>query len=135
MTDTTATQALTPKQRQVLDLLNRDVSPTEVARRLKISPSGVYGHMRNIRAAGVEIDNLALATGPAAPAPEPEALTAVSTRATNGEADPAQALTSALESGRERLTAIDAQIDALGTERSALAARLEKLDAALGALA
>jgi transposase len=46
---------LTPKQEQVLALLGQDKTVQQIAKKLKISPSGVYGHMRRMREAGIEI--------------------------------------------------------------------------------
>lgn len=44
--------SLTPKQRQVLDLLEGGASVSEIAKRMKISEAGVYSHVRSIRRAG-----------------------------------------------------------------------------------
>lgn len=46
---------LAPKQKRVLDLLNKGKTPTQVAKTLKISVNGIYGHMRRIEAKGYEV--------------------------------------------------------------------------------
>lgn len=46
---------LTTKQRKVLDLLEAGANVKEVARQMKISEAGVYGHVRNLRKAGVTL--------------------------------------------------------------------------------
>lgn len=43
--------SLTPKQRTVLTSLKRGKSPGDIAEKMKITPAGVYGHIRAIRAA------------------------------------------------------------------------------------
>lgn len=47
---------LSPKQKQVYAMLTSDnATPAQIAKRLKISVNGVYGHMRRIEAAGVDL--------------------------------------------------------------------------------
>lgn len=46
---------LAPKQKRVLDLLNKGKSPTETAKALGISVNGIYGHMRRIEAKGYAV--------------------------------------------------------------------------------
>lgn len=45
----------TPRQRQVLRELERGHNPTEVAKKLRTSPSNIYGHIRRMREAGIEV--------------------------------------------------------------------------------
>lgn len=49
----TTTDELTAKQRRVYALLEEGHKPAEIAKRMKITRSGVYGHIRHIRRAGV----------------------------------------------------------------------------------
>lgn len=142
---TTATQALTPKQTQVLDLLKRGTAPAEIAKRLKISPSGVYGHMRNIRQAGYEIPESGNGPDPAsAPTQLPPQTTLVDQDLTppTPVLDPAQALQAAIAEGKRRTEAIDVEVSdlheqcaALEAEQELVAARTEKFSQALSALA
>lgn len=46
---------LAKKQRRVLDLLEKGKTPSQVAKTLKISVNGVYGHMRRIEAKGYQV--------------------------------------------------------------------------------
>lgn len=45
----------TPKQQQVLDRLKKGQSVEQVAKAMKITTSGVYGHMRRMRNDGVKL--------------------------------------------------------------------------------
>jgi predicted ArsR family transcriptional regulator len=119
---TKTAQAMTPKQQQVFDLLQEGVAPAEIATRLKISPSGVYGHIRNMRAQGIRV--------PVGDASEPtEALAPA-----NGASRPATALQAAIDADRERVRTIDAQLATLQDERIECEAAIERYTAALRAL-
>jgi Bacterial regulatory proteins, luxR family len=132
---TTTTAALTPKQRQVYELLGAGTPPAEIARHLKISPSGVYGHMRNIRAAGVDLPGDDGQPPPAPPQPQ---------AASNGSAasdDPRAALTAAIDRTQAQREATDVEVQRaeqrigeLTAQRTALDERIERYNAALGAL-
>lgn len=125
--------ALTPKQQKVADLVSAEVPVAEIAKRLKISTSGVYGHIRNIRALGVELDAADGETPVAAP--PPVAL------ANGAPGDPAAALQSAIHAGSRELAEIDSERDSLQARIAVLAqtrvdteARLAKYQTALDAL-
>lgn len=128
--------ALTPKQKQVRDLLAKGLAPAEVAKRLRISPSGVYGHIRNMRAAGIELPaETTESNGASAEAPPPPAPVAP---VPDGEPDPTLALREAIEYERTRVSAIaeeiaehETEIAALRDEHETRSARAEKYQAAL----
>lgn len=48
-------KSLPKKQRRVYDLLTSGKTPAEVAKQMKISVNGVYGHMRRIESAGLDL--------------------------------------------------------------------------------
>lgn len=48
---------LTPKQQQVVDLLGKKRSVKQIAKTMKITESGVYGHIRRLRELGVPVTN------------------------------------------------------------------------------
>jgi flagellin-like hook-associated protein FlgL len=126
------TSALTSKQRKVYDAISAGTPPAEIARQLKISPSGVYGHMRNIRKTGVALPGYdgQLETPSQAPA------------ATNGAApDPLASLAAAIDhmqaerdaNGAE-VARLEERVQELVAQRTTLDERIEKYSAALGAL-
>jgi transposase len=134
----TTAAALTPRQQQVYDLIVKGVPVADVAKRLKISRSGVHGHVRNIRAAGFDL---------------PEAASAAPRLvATSGVADPAEAIrqaiaafVQAIAADRRRSVEIDEQISVLNAESDEqisvlnaeserLQARVAQYEAALAAL-
>jgi septal ring factor EnvC (AmiA/AmiB activator) len=137
----TPTPALTPKQQKVFELLGAGTPPAEIAKRLKISPSGVYGHMRNMRAAGAQLPGEVVRS--LTPPPSAAVLTnGATTTATAVTADPAQSLKDAIDRDQERAEQISSQIselqqriDELGNERDVLQARTQKYNAAISALA
>ena len=47
-----ATKQLTPRQKEIKALMDQGKTPTEVAKKLKISDNGVYQQLRRMRAAG-----------------------------------------------------------------------------------
>jgi DNA-binding CsgD family transcriptional regulator len=49
--------ALSAKQDKVVDLLVKGRSVKQIARTMKIKPSGVYGHIRRLRELGVIVDS------------------------------------------------------------------------------
>lgn len=49
----TATKQPTRKQQQVLDLLDQDKTATQIAKAMGITPNGVHGHIRRMRATGL----------------------------------------------------------------------------------
>ena len=61
---TTEKAKLAKKQKRVLDLLNKGKTPAQVAKTMKISVNGIYGHMRRIEAKGYEVPRKG---GPARP--------------------------------------------------------------------
>lgn len=48
-------KALPPKQRRVYSLLVKGKKPDQIAKTLKISVNGVYGHMRRIEEHGIDV--------------------------------------------------------------------------------
>jgi DNA-binding CsgD family transcriptional regulator len=46
---------LSPKQNRVWDLLSQDKTPAEIAKVMKITVNGVYGHIRRIERAGIDV--------------------------------------------------------------------------------
>jgi predicted ArsR family transcriptional regulator len=55
---------LSPKQKQVYAMLTTDrATPAQIAKRLKISVNGVYGHMRRIEAHGVDLGQFRSSNG------------------------------------------------------------------------
>lgn len=129
-------QQLTPKQTQVYDLLVAGDKPSAVAKRMKISQSGVYGHIRKIREAGFTIPSEQIGTSDAAETPAPAAATNGASSIETPE-DVARVIKAAVITANERLAAITEQekgistrLEQLGVERQAIVARVEKLDKA-----
>lgn len=54
---------LSPKQKSVLKKLEGGKKPPEIAKTMKISVNGVYGHMRRIEAAGVDLSRFRASNG------------------------------------------------------------------------
>lgn len=52
--------SLTPKRRKVYELTTKGDTPPTIARKLKITRSAVYSHMRHLRLAGLLPDNRAV---------------------------------------------------------------------------
>lgn len=135
-------EKLTAKQAQVYDLLDRGETPPAIAKKLKISSSGVYGHMRNIREAGVTL---------------PSERVAANGDATNGDGPPAdpphsfidgagqtpeQFLDVAISDAQGAMSEVtdviashEQAIEQARAEHARLVSRIEKLDAARQALA
>lgn len=127
-------QQLTPKQSQVYDLLVAGEKPSAVAKRMKISQSGVYGHIRKIREAGFAIPSEQIGTSEPSETPAP----------TNGVAkmietpeDVARVIKAAVSAANDRLAAITEQekgistrLEQLGAEREQIVAQVAKFDKA-----
>lgn len=64
----TSSNDLTPKQRQVYELLEKGLSPNTIAERLKVTPQAISLHMRNMREKGISLPNgqMPVSTAPAA---------------------------------------------------------------------
>lgn len=137
---------LTPKQQQVIEALDRGEAPPAIAKKMKISASGVYGHIRNIRKLGIVIPGESLGSngdGPTAdaeplippggytPSAEDEAPAVDAETFLEGEVARAQADLAKLGDDHAALTESLAQTAAKQTE---LVERIEKLDAARMAL-
>ena len=58
---------LTPKQAQVFSLLSEGQKVSAIAKKMKITPSGVYGHIRKMREIGVVMPGEAIDTNGARP--------------------------------------------------------------------
>jgi hypothetical protein len=108
-------EALTPKQKQVLDLLEQGKKPPAIATKLKISRSGVYGHMRNLRKLGIGLPGERIDDHDLPPVAHP-------TANTNGLPDPLAALRAATELGTSRLEEIALEVEELRTRDNMLAA-------------
>jgi hypothetical protein len=139
---TTSASALTPKQQHVFNLISEGVTPAAIAKQMKISPSGVYGHMRHIRQAGVTLPIGSSQEAAPPQATSTPAFTSSNTSHANGTVEPSEALGAAVSQGEARVEEIDdelvglrAQIDGLETERSSTEERIAKFKGALAALA
>lgn len=133
-----STNTLTPKQEEVLSLLADGVKPPAIAKKLKISTSGVYGHMRNMRRAGVTLPTEDLSALGAQDHEAKVAASADNGRPPTPEEFIAEALHNVQEQVREREALIkDAEgvIERTRGEIHNLVVRVEKLDKAQQALA
>jgi hypothetical protein len=126
---------LTPKQRQVYDLTIAGKTPAEIAKRMKIGPTGVYGHLRKMRQLGIDPTIVAALSDDE---PEPDPLANSNGRAPSAEEFLANALTEAqnaqLEVG-EYIKQRRAEIEQAEAESARLSERISKLGAAAKALA
>lgn len=120
---------LTTMQTKVLRELEAKRSVKEISKKLKISPSGVYGHMRRIKEAGVTLPGQDRApqhatvksAPPAIPLPEVREVSSG-----NGVTpDPEQALRAALAVGTARVEAINTEVDQLNARINELGAERE----------
>jgi hypothetical protein len=115
---------LTPMQTKVLGELNKGLRPSAVAKKLKVTPSAIHGHIRRMKEAGVTLPEGIGAGQHAAVKPAstktPPAIK-VST-ASNGVADPEQSLRAALQIGTDRVEAINGEVESLQARISELAA-------------
>lgn len=134
-----AVEGLTPKQQEVLKLLRQQKSIPDIAKRLKISTSGVYGHVRKIRAAGIEplLDDAEVLREVAS-----TAVPATPTSVNGVVGTPEESIRSALSESNDKLgeigeviAAANAAIHDAETEKVRLIAWIEKLDKAQQALA
>lgn len=151
----TTTPELTDKQAKVLDLLEKGLSATAIAKRWKVTDQAIHGHIRNIRKKGFTIpaerygetngasepaepENVETLEGEpedeAQPEPEPAA-------SANGHVDPTVALHQAIEAGEtrsheiemeisqlnDRLTELRAEADAIATQADKYTRALEQL--------
>jgi hypothetical protein len=147
MTDYT----LTAKQAEVFKLLAGGMKPSDVAKKMKISSSGVYGHIRKMRAHGVAIPGEAIpnAEQQAAEAHEIEELARANGNGHHHHATPEESIQAAVAESRKMIEEVDAVMAAhRGTIHSAeeaikqgevekvrLVGWIEKLDKAGQALA
>lgn len=135
-----AKEALTPKQREVLDLLGAGQRPPAIAKKLKLTRSSVYNHMRNMRKLGIELPNERVGTSSE---PEPVGVNLGNTNgaSANGYTDPIDALDAAILLGRKRLEEIAEDLDAirergerLHAERDEVTGQLQRFERATEAL-
>jgi DNA-binding Lrp family transcriptional regulator len=126
---------LTKMQEKVLKELQAGHKASAISKKLKISPSGVYGHIRRMKEAGVEIPGQdrsqhVAVTRAAPPAMSlPTALREVSSSG-NGVSvapDPEKALRAALALGTARVEAINAEVDQLNARITELGAERENV--------
>jgi hypothetical protein len=94
---------LTPKQREVYDLLAQGLDMNRIAERWKVTPQAIHLHVRNIREKGIQ-----LPSGQAEPPPVSTAPAATTDGAAGEDLD--ARLRAAIE---DRLTEIDADLDQL----------------------
>jgi DNA-binding CsgD family transcriptional regulator len=151
---------LTPKQQQVFGLLDDGKKVPEIAKQMKISPSGVYGHMRRIRQLGVKLPTETIESNGGGAAgrrrriemadgifvnkqsslPNTQAHLSNSNTLTRGSAE--DVIQEEVSDAQARIEEISSEIDdheakaqELGREKDDLIARVERLDAAAQALA
>lgn len=155
MTTTTpaAEPKLTAKQQEVIKHLRDGKDVAWIAKRFGITGSGVYGHMRNIRKAGITLPGETMngGTPPAPSKPAPAASKPAAEAAPQSPAvpsptvevgDPAATLRAAIEQSNaraqavaEEIASLNAHADALRQEGESLSVKREKYEAALKALA
>lgn len=116
-TTTTNVSNLSKKQQEVYDRLSAGQKPPEIAKVLKITTSGVYGHMRKMRAAGVELPGERMSNG-VAPTAKPAEVKVKSVKSRPAVA-PVSAPVGIEASIREALAAAEREVASL---RAALAA-------------
>lgn len=110
----TEVKNLSKKQQKVLDLLNTGKTPIDIARRMKIGVSGVYGHMRRIEEKGHEVPR----RGAGRPSASPS----------KGVAPQATGPISAIDEGIRRLAALaEARLDDITNERAQISQEEESL--------
>ncbi len=137
---------LTPKQRQVYDLILSGVKPPAVAKKLKITTSGVYGHLRKMRDVGIDpmVEIASLATAIAdADAQQPVEPPAVEVAESNGRVATAEEfLATAIADAEAQQTEVAqyieqhrSEIEHAEQESERLTERVGKLHASLEALA
>lgn len=134
-----AMEAMTPKQREVLDLLTAGQRPPAIAKKLKLTRSSVYNHMRNMRKMGVSLPNEQI-TDPVAPVP-PTPVAASNGASANGYADPVESLRAARAAQERRLDEIAEEVtvmrereEKLSEERTEVEGFLTRVVAATKAL-
>lgn len=111
---------LAKKQKRVLDLLTKGKSPGQVAKAMKISVNGVYGHMRRIEAKGYTV--------PRSGTPSPTRKRAKAS--TNGSGPVAQidaGIAKLIEQAEDRAKKIKVESDEIRDEQKTLDARLAGL--------
>lgn len=123
-----AKDGLTPKQREVLDLLSAGQRPPAIAKKLKLTRSSVYNHMRNMRKLGIELPNerVGFDSEPEPAAPNTNGASA------NGWADPLEALEAATALGRKRLEEIAEAVDTMRERGERLNAERDEITDQLG---
>lgn len=135
-----ATHTLTPKQTQVIDLLKRGRSVAQIAKTMKISESGVYGHIRRLKEAGVDVPGQASANaGAASPPPVKPADQPVF----NGEpveVDVPTVIRTQIKTAQEQIAEVEREATAMAERaktlqehKERLVASIERHDAALAA--
>jgi hypothetical protein len=142
---TTTSPTLTPKQQKVRDLLKKGDSIDEIAKKLKISTSGVYAHKRNIEQL-LGSDAFVGSNGSTPPAAAPEVPKPAASpelqeawrgalAETREAADPAEVLKAAIATNEVRAAEVKTEIEKLTAEDAEITERLAKYNAALSALA
>lgn len=142
-----STASLTPKQQQVYDGLASRKTITAIAKKMGITTTGVYGHMRNIRKAGVQIPGEevpAVRNGRRRAVPADLAAVAASSDlapAVSSPDGPEASLKLAINGSEDRVRAIDEEIGQLEgriaelrAERDGIEQQHQKYTAALTAL-
>lgn len=126
---------LTPKPRQVYDLLTDGMKPPEIAKRMRITRSGVYGHMRQIRKLGITLPGESLnggaaATRPGATPPTPSGVNNLISVA--GSIDPLTAIKTASLKASERRAEIDQEVEQMSQRASQLKEERAGIEEQLG---
>jgi hypothetical protein len=139
--------ALTPKQKQVKELLDQNKTVPQIAKALKITNSGVYGHMRRMKAEAKGGTKAPAKRRTRTPAKTPTALrigmSGPSSPQGNSsgqvdEVDVAGTIESAIAAAQDRLTFTaeeiaghESAVSNLALERDGLVNQIERYDKAL----
>jgi DNA-binding CsgD family transcriptional regulator len=140
-----ANTTITPKQKEVLGLLGQGKTVDQIAKKLKITNSGVYGHIRRMKEAKIDVPSTPSAAPARASAPKPYPAAAAASNGSSVESDldidVEGTVRRAIEQGRARLASISDEIAAheesvsdLRNTQAGMAREIEHYDAALAAL-
>jgi hypothetical protein len=133
-TATTSDLDLTPKQAQVFEGLQDGLTPPQIAKRMKISPNGVYGHIARIRDAGIKLPESAgkptrrdgVGAAKAAVTRRKRAA-----RSSNGSSpvlvELSKGIGGLIEKADDRMAEIDKEMDSIDAERNTLDSRKKAL--------
>lgn len=135
-----ATKELTPKQTQVKHLIDGGLTAAQVAKRMKITVSGVNNHVRKIKAAGFEV-GVAKVSAPVIPA-EPEGQVPPSNNGHHEDGEVEMLIRNKISEGKgrldqieDRVREIDDEVHNLRAEQNGIHAQQDKYAKALEDLA